>query len=363
VLGLLVVVVLLAGIVRVRSDRAVTEVVAGPGGSTSSAPTSATSVVPDLASLVVDQPFSALPAYEGFAYADELQQQLRSVNAGLQEAEAGGLVASDHASSMVNVRDGVRVTSASTCTGCPEVTMWLTGGSVAFGLGQRDVGTVASELVRIASADGIALRVLNLAVPGRTLWQEVEGIQARRMLGTDANPDLLVSIGGYNDVLGTLISAAVRGRDPTQPSVMDADEVVTYLAEGKTVDDAGGVDEVVDLAVSRFLAAKALYEEQAELMGASAHLYVHPDALASSVQGEPVRDIYPSIGPEEQARVGEVLEQASSALSPMVGNLRHLYDALGTSVFVDWAHTNERGATLLAEAVYADLRPALLGAT
>ena len=67
-----------------------------------------------------------------------------------------------------SVVDGVRSSQKFRCE-CPSPTLWRLGGSVAFGLRQRDDETIASELSRLAAVDGISLDVTNLAVPGWTI--------------------------------------------------------------------------------------------------------------------------------------------------------------------------------------------------
>ena len=139
-----------------------------PGTTAPAVPTSAPTAGQQL-DLLQSVPYSQRPAYEGVAWADQLQ---RDQEFQLVPAKGVGYRNGDTRTRYVNVRDGLRVTPASQCPGCPRRTVWLVGASAVFGIGQRDSGTVAAELQRLAARDGIDLRVVNLGVVGWTSDQE-----------------------------------------------------------------------------------------------------------------------------------------------------------------------------------------------
>jgi hypothetical protein len=58
--------------------------------------------------------------------------------------------------------------------------------------------------------------------------------------------------------------------------------------------------------------------------------------------------------PGQKALMDEVIR-----LSPGTVDLTGALDGVTEPVFYDWAHTNELGARLVGEAMYARLRPAL----
>lgn len=298
--------------------------------------------------------FSDLPAYEGVEFADDLHAEQQRLASALAVDEVTGTTTGDFAGAFTNVVDGVRDSLDADCAGCPAATLWLTGGSAAFGLGQRDEHTIASELVRLAGEDGIALEVQNLAVPGWTLSSERAAVAQRLAAGEP--PDGIVSYTGFNDVAANVVEAIVGEPDPDEPAVLDPEVIARFAAEGGTLDDAGGLIAVRDLAVGRAQRELGGLRAAASAAGVGfTTAFFQPDALASQAQFEPVREVYRGLPPGSEDDLDAALEAVSSAMAPEVVDLRHLYDG-EASVFVDWSHTNEVGAQLAAAAIYERIR-------
>src|SRR5262249_15005402 len=102
----------------------------------------------------------------------------------------------------VNVADRRRTTwTAPTCT-CRRVRVWLYGGSGAFGIGQRDDHTIASELAKVAAAHGVTVDIENRAVPAAPHWR------ANELFLWDVTherpPDLVVFYDGAEEVASEL---------------------------------------------------------------------------------------------------------------------------------------------------------------
>jgi hypothetical protein len=306
-------------------------------------------------------PFSTRPAYQGVDFADELQDELQRIV--LAPNPAGDYRPEDFAGRYTSVRDGVRVTSAPRCDGCPTVRLWLVGGSAAFGLGQRDDHTIASDLVRLADRDGIALEVRNLGVPGWTLWQEHEALTAD-LAATDAPPDLVVFFDGYNDVAGTITSSVVHGVDPSRPIVLDPKDAVTFLTLLPEVGDDLDPTSLGRLAAERYGSQQRVIETELAARGIGSDFFFQPDALTSRVQQAPVERLYAG-GPLAPTLkyLPTALETASTALAPQVHNLRHVFDDYPRVVFADTVHTNEAGAEVTASAMYDVLREAIRART
>lgn len=306
------------------------------------------------------QRFSQLPAYEGVSFADALQRDEESYLSGLRNDPDVGYTAEDYDGQYTTVRDDVRQTIRSTCD-CPKVRLWLVGGSAAFGLGQRDEHTIASELVRLAAADGIDLEVENLGVPGRTIWQEYQDLLQRLQRDDAHAPDVIVSYGGFNDALGGLMGAVSGDTSRDHPNVLDEQQAAAFAAEGYRLPSDLTIAETAALAADRYRRSQDLIDGLAAERGIVTEYVFHPDALASPGQAASVIDAYEGVTAEGAKTAGEQLEAVSQSLDGTVWNLRHLYDD-EAPVFVDWAHTNEVGSRLAARAVYDLLAPDLQAA-
>lgn len=77
-------------------------------------------------------------------------------------------------------------------------TVWMFGGSTTWGEGQRDGHTIASEIARIAAAQGMPLRISNFGERGWTSFQEMVLYEQR--LSLQADPDVALFYDGANEV-------------------------------------------------------------------------------------------------------------------------------------------------------------------
>ncbi len=102
----------------------------------------------------------------------------------------------DTAGSCITVTDGIRAGYEPAGADLPVV--WLLGGSAAFGVGQRDEHTIASEIARQSETAGRPVRVWNFAVPGFTSYQEA--LQLEQLLAVRHAPDLVILYDGMNDI-------------------------------------------------------------------------------------------------------------------------------------------------------------------
>ncbi len=304
------------------------------------------------------QPYSALPAYSGAEWADRLQAEQYEYLDGLREVPDGGFESDDFDGEFIEVRDGVRRSAGTTCD-CPVVTLWLTGGSAAFGIGQRGEHTIASELVRLAAADGVALEVQNQGVPGRTLWNEYQDVERRIEQDGQAPPDMIVSYGGFNDAVGALGSAAVGELDPDVPNQLDNGDFARWGEQGFAPPADATARQVADLTIDRFRRAQGQFDALAARHGVDVAYVFQPDALASSTQFGPVADVWTQVPARIADQVDDQLEAVSVGLGGSVRNLRHLHDD-DAPLFADWAHANEAGARAAAEDIYRTIRPELL---
>jgi lysophospholipase L1-like esterase len=302
--------------------------------------------------------FSSLEAYRGVSFADALKaEQDVFSNEHLIPAAIGGYDVDDFTGRYTNVSEGVRRTiEPPACDTCTNATIWLAGGSAAFGLGQRDDHTIASELVRLAAEDGISLQVTNLGVPGWTLHQEVQKVLSRLDAGKGP-PDLVLFYNGYNDVIGTVIDSAVNGVRPDQPALMDTEDIRAFTSAGLDPALAGTAKEIGALAAAKYERERRRIVRLLAQRGIPAFHVFQPDALADDRQYTHVKGIY-EVGDNDREFFDTALRFASMQLAPAVVDLRHSLDS-APPVFADLVHTNEEGARRVARALYPLVRDQL----
>ncbi|MFN8016890.1 MAG: SGNH/GDSL hydrolase family protein [Acidimicrobiales bacterium] len=342
---------------------------AGSSGSASSDPanpgatptTSTPKEAPQGAPVKIDGiRYSQTEAGRGLSWADQVQQDQASQQ--LPPDTLAGFRSGDLTSKTTNVRDGERRTIASPSCDCRPVVVWLMGGSVAFGTGQRDEHTIASELVRQAAGRGYQLEVHNYGVPGYTLWQEYQVLMAR-LGSTQQPPDVVVFYDGFNDLIGTFEQALVGEDDFTKPVVYDPEALGKLQGLGDQLDDRlaqlGGIDGLAASGAARYSRLLDLVLHQMDQLGISAGVFLQPDFTASPVQRQAILHDYPDLPRVFADLIGKYFAAASGQLPDQVVDLRHIFDDEPASVFFDLAHTNEHGAAVAATAVYQRLEPEL----
>lgn len=298
--------------------------------------------------------FSDLAAYEGKVWADELkaEQDVLS-NEYLRSSEVAGYDVADFSGEYTNVIDGVRRTiDPPPCPDCRSATLWIAGGSAAFGLGQRDPHTIASELVRLAAADGISAEITNLGVPGYTIHQEAQKVLDRLDSGAPV-PDTVLFFDGYNDVVARVMDSTVKGIRPDTPTLMETEVIRTFTDEGLDPFSAGTPEQLGALAAEKYRREAGVVAAELAGHGIESVFVFQPDAFASPEQYAAVSAIY-ELDPNVKQHMEESLEAASTILEDRVVNLRHLLDD-GPLVFADLVHTNEVAARTIAEAVHSVL--------
>lgn len=304
--------------------------------------------------------FSEQRAYAGVAFADDLQEeQQRLAGSHLVRSTATDLALTDFEGRYTNVDDGLRHTTTPPECACEPRTVWLIGGSGAFGLGQRDTHTIASELVRIARGDDLALTVDNMAVPGWTIHQERMAIEQRLRSGSE-RPDLVIFYDGFNDVVGTIISSTVHGIDRGEPTRFDYVDTMTFTERDLDPTRTGSADDLGRLAADKYAWERDAVQGLLSSEGVDSEFLFQPDAFADPLQYSSIESVLSPTVREHHEFVTQVFAVASSELAPEVVNLRDVYDDIEQPLFVDSVHTNEQAARISAEAVYDDVRDILL---
>ena len=271
----------------------------------------------------------------------------------------------DHRGPYVNVSDRVRRSYVPTGAADDPTALdvWFFGASALFGQGQRDDHTIVSEVARLADESGVPLRSTNFGVPSYWAWQD--DMLMAQMLSERPLPDLIVTYEGYNDIGHTIAPGS-----PTSVSTGFADEVQRALI-GQAADLAGS-GGLVEGVVPRTTFTSA--ENSATILGRSAGLardlaHAHGIPIAQFLQPSVyTRDL--AVDDATLANIGSDLEwrdtwsvawNQARALATVDGviDLGDSLDDVDEVVYYDDVHTNELGARVVAEAMYAELAPAI----
>jgi hypothetical protein len=260
------------------------------------------------------------------------------------------------------------------------VKVYIFGGSAAWGYGQRDEHTIASEIARLAEADGIPIVVSNYANIGYVSWQEFH--QLMKLVVTGNQPDLAVFYDGYNDQ-----DVQLGQDDPNLVGVPQDNYVLqhrnfktdlwsTYkrfswyhhLLKTEPPEDTGLPLSALALPVERYEdAVTKVYQEAvlgvrglASAHGFEAAFFWQPTVFTrrpphpSEVE---LKILLPDDGGET-----EVYRRVTKRVSELglATDLTHVMDSSNDGLYVDVVHTGEQGAHIAAEAVYRQLKPRLL---
>lgn len=355
-----VVVVAVATVAVVRSDRDTPAPVAAGAEQRSVQPGDGTSEAMEQLDLLEFVPYSERAAMQGLDFADALQRDFAAVK--LLPDDELGYVTADTATRYVNVAGGERRSVTGLCHDCPRVTAWLVGGSAAFGTGQRDDHTVASELVRLAASDGVDLRIRNLGVVGWSTHQEALDVR-RRLAAGEEPPDLVVALDGFNDAMAAVARGLAGRLDDPAPLTLDRIDIVRALESDERMAPER-VESVAHRAAEEYRRSGDAVREVLEPSHTRFVRFFQPDAFASQRQLDAVRQLYRTVpGLLDRDEIDAVIDRVIALLGDEVVDVRDAHGAVREPVYFDMVHTNEVGARVLAEAVYPSLRAWFDGAT
>lgn len=271
----------------------------------------------------------------------------------------------------ITVRDGHRVTWRPPAGNGRTLRIWMYGGSTTFGFGQRDAHTVPSELARIATAAGYQVEVVNKGVPG-----DLHADEARRfawdVAGDEPKPDAVVFYDGVNDlaaanernqyrtngdldvpslVLGSFRDEYRRRRElsdrlfpPRPPSGKGVSPTTTTPQLGPK--------DLARRAVADYERSRLVSRAVSLATGTETLWLWQPTRVSRlPVDGEPSTD-------QDQFLVDEY-GTARDLVADDVVDLTDVLDSNRDPIFYDDIHTNERGARLVADGIFRNLRPLL----
>ena len=276
-----------------------------------------------------------------------------------------GVRVPDGHTALVNVEDRVRQSWEPAVDG---PTVWFFGGSTMFGIGQRDAHTIPSEVARLASSEGAAIRPVNFGVPGMVQVQEAQLFGY--LLASRAPPDMAVFYDGCNDMY-VASGRILDGGDPSEPTSLFADQVRSALEAQNGAPDAlaGGPAsrqmseaEAIELGARQYRDGVAMTEGAARSRSipllftwqpvlSSRQPHAADEPLVESIWGADPADSWQ----REDRILRGIAEQ--SEVEPL--DLTDSLDQVDEAVYDDWCHTNELGARTVATAMWPAIREAL----
>jgi lysophospholipase L1-like esterase len=325
---------------------------------------------------------------------NDLGREITRVEAGWRYDPYLGWKMSDYDGAYVKVVGGVRRSYEPPGSNARNaVRVFFFGGSALFGYFQRDEHTIPSEFARLAQADGIRVRVVNYGVGAYTNWQEA--LKLEQLVTAGTAPDLAVFYDGYNEVLSQFQVGL-----HTQPSNIQANEFADRLGLGHHGDASSAVTAVYDFWSRHSALERVLHvlgrggastgavpitgdqEHRPQDRGRdAASIYARGVQVASRLAGSyGFRSGFffqPTIFtkrlvPGEEPIVGQsgakpgpwrhAIDVARSRVGQPVTDLSTALNGTKAPLMYDDVHTNELGAKLMAQALYARLRPSLLEA-
>lgn len=331
----------------------------------------------------IDKPhWERTEAHAGDSWAPEYYAAVRRREFEYDPARA--FIPTDVSSRYLNVEGGVRRSYQATGAGASAepVRIYFFGGSVMWGLGQRDDYTIPSDVARLAEQSGVAVEVRNYGQSAYSLWQEVRIFE--ELLTAGDVPDIAVFLDGYNDTIARY-DWPVTDRETT---TLEGD-FRELLARGKAHRQArsplGAIDAARELYANHSVTGRVWHSlfgrpqyrpkkpgapSPDELAGLVARSYERSVELArrigSSYGVETFFFWQPTAADKDELARGEqfvtgpkwtgfaqVWAQVTPRVTDVAVDLSDVYDGHPEAIFTDIVHTNERGAALVADRIWS----------
>ena len=243
------------------------------------------------------------------------------------------------------------------------------GGSVMFGMGQRDDHTIPSAVARAAEADRIDLEVHNYGLPGWVSWQEFQYLE--RLLADGHDFDLVVFLDGFNEFE---IQSTDFSEQPTHHSASAFEALIAEFSDERQSPPGfwSGLSELKDVyrrnsaiwrIVDRFggrevsvsTAGSGSSPGRVAQQRAALDIYGRASRRIEGLAAEYGTEALRLWQPRQRGWSAEILKALPEGTIDATG----VFDGREDELYYDHVHTNEAGARLLAEEIWTHVRPRL----
>ena len=264
----------------------------------------------------------------------------------------------------INVEDGRRVTTGS--TGLREKRILVFGGSTILCGELPDSMTVTSNLQKILNSDDLEFDVLNYGISGLRIENQFKILETVRDLNSN---DIVVFYDGIND-LNRIFEEGLERRANQTPSrqlnkiakelekrsLLFRDISITNYLDGLGVSQAYLANEVGQQITDNWIKFDAMARKYVESKGAKFVHILQPNWLTlESVDNSTKLKKHWS-----DRRIIQSAFEKSVTPETNIKDLTNIFDDLGTTPFLDWAHIDEVGTAKVAEEMFAVLEPLLI---
>lgn len=288
----------------------------------------------------------------------------------------------------VNVSDGIRTTWQAPNLDADPLQIWMFGGSTTWGSGQRDDHTIASYLARLGDGSEVAVEVTNYGESGHRLWQEVLMLEAELIRGE--RPDVVIFYDGVNepqrhgdvdtktpthsrahifeaklesevDVRRTVLTD-YKKRSFAVRAARTARNAFRSQAPGQTEQRERPVPASVALPnmMGIYTEGVAISQDLAKRHGFEVVHFWQPNIYTKqAVAAEDEAWDVIGYATWDDDWYDKVYTGARGLLPDTVVDISDALDVTPKPTMIDPAHTNELGAQLVAEAIFAEIEPTL----
>ena len=263
----------------------------------------------------------------------------------------------------------------------PLRTIWLFGGSTAWGTGNRNEGTLAAQLQRIYAerAPQLGVRVLNFAESGYVSRQSLAAFQSA-LACPEAAADMAIFLDGANDVFAALQEGAAglpqneenRRREfnssrqlavQLRAWALRLEGIARLVQPAAEATDPATLDALAIAAADHYLAQVQQAAALAQSHGIDLiHVWqptvfdrAHPRADEEAIVGASIAS-HVRLQRQARARLRERLAADPTLAAVDLGDV---FDGDEEPVFFDFVHLSERGQAILAERLFELSSPKL----